>query len=169
MHSSSPPHSPTPWSAASGRFFWLAIALLIAYLAVGGRDFAFFYDAHRQFCSRQPTKPACLGLLPPQSDAPAPSVPKAPVDPASSVEVEQPPAVPNVGGARGVIRVVTSYRLNVRPQPGADDVNQPIVILKRDDQVRLVGEQQTIDGGVWVLIEVDGVQGWVNSRFLDEP
>jgi hypothetical protein len=164
MHTSSQPASPAPWSPASGKFFGLAITLLIVYLVVGGRDFAFFYAANRRLCDRQPTKPACQGFLPSQSDAPlavATNVPAAPTAAVGAVSTMMP-------AINGTTRVVTSYRLNMRPQPGADDANQPIATLKQGDRVLLLGEQQTIDGGIWVLIEADGIQGWVNSRYLGE-
>jgi uncharacterized protein YraI len=85
--------------------------------------------------------------------------------PVPMLEVERPAATPAL---RGTTRVVTTYRLNLRPQPGADDANQPIATLKRGDRVRLLGGQQTIDGGMWVQVEADGIEGWVNSRFLEE-
>jgi hypothetical protein len=165
MRTSSQPAPPAPWSAASGKFFGLAIALLIVYLVVGVYDFAFFYAANRQLCGRQPTMPACTGLLPSQGDATAPSATEVRAAPAPMLEVERPAATPAL---RGATRVVTTYRLNLRPQPGADDANQPIATLKQGDQVRLLGGQRTIDGGVWVQIEAGGIEGWVNSRFLGE-
>jgi hypothetical protein len=165
MHTSSQPAPPAPWSATSGKFFGLAITLLIVYLVVGVYDFAFFYAANRRLCDRQPAQQTCVGFSSSQSDAPVFVATKVPAAPAAAVEIDLPTPMPAISGAT---RVVISYRLNLRPQPGADDANQPIATLKEGDRVRLLGEQQTIDGGIWVLIEADGIQGWVNSRFLEE-
>lgn len=62
------------------------------------------------------------------------------------------------------IRFVTSVQLNVRARPGAEQ--DILLVIDRNEQVRLLGKSVQVDGGTWVLIDVRSVQGWVNARYL---
>jgi uncharacterized protein YraI len=72
----------------------------------------------------------------------------------------QPPTVLPPGVIAPVAEVKAPF-LNVRSAPGA---SQPVVAVLR--QNTLVRMQARSSGGGWILINTDGVQGWVNKNFL---
>jgi hypothetical protein len=162
MHTS--PQSPAPsWNAASGKFIGLGLVLLIAYLIAGGLDFVPYYVANQRLCDDQPAKPDCLGLSPSQLVTPAPPIIEITSVPAVLEQVDPVTAAPAVSGDT---RVVTSVQLNMRASASADTAI--IQTLNRGDVVTLVGDSQITDGSTWVLIEANGIKGWVNARFLSE-
>ena len=59
---------------------------------------------------------------------------------------------------------VSARELNVRSGPGTD--HSVIAKLTRDTPVRVEAREVAPDGGSWVKVSADLVQGWVNERLL---
>lgn len=74
--------------------------------------------------------------------------------------VIQPPTILPPGVIAPTAEVKAAF-LNVRSAPGA---SQPVVAVLR--QNTLVRMQARSSGGGWILINTDGVQGWVNKNYL---
>lgn len=64
-----------------------------------------------------------------------------------------------VGTAR-----VNADRLNVRAAPGTNA--RALGVLQRGDTVDLLGEEESLDDGVWVKVRAGKLEGWVKESFL---
>jgi hypothetical protein len=133
---------------------------------------------------------ACTDALPAEGDyGDVPSVADAPSTPAThpaSVDVEEQEVfgvpcmasdLPPVHRAR-VVGVASDDRLNLRAGPGA---RHPAItsVPNGTDLLVLDGTEVTVDGGIWVQVEVPGPHdpdqaapqaygcAWVNARYLD--
>ena len=147
-------HLPSPlWSASSDRFTALVFIIGLLVLGAGSFDALLFAGQFQQACAQMPQSTSCKE--------------------AQSVEVESPVAQPaqdpstprpTIGTTPDQIRFVTSVQLNVRARPGAEQ--ELLLVVDRNERVRLLGESVQVDGGTWVRIEIRGVQGWVNARHL---
>ena len=63
------------------------------------------------------------------------------------------------------IKRVRSLELNMRKGPGTD--NPIIRVLEQHTEVELLGQDEEVDNGSWVKIQVGHNMGWVNQRYLD--
>lgn len=145
---------PSPyWSVNSSRFVALVLTIGLFVLCAGSFDALFFADQFQQACAQIPHSVSCKGSQGAASELPTVQLAQIPPTPRPTIRT-----IPDE------IRFVTSMQLNVRVQPGVgQDV---LLVIDRNERVRLMGESAQVDGGMWVLIEVRGVQGWVNARHL---
>jgi len=149
---SQPP--PAAWSPQSGRFKAIVFISGVLALVAGGLDGLLFAGQLQSACAAAPQSIACQDAA-----GNKPEVPTA-VPPVATQTDQAPPTAPTVGE----VRFVTSVELNVRAQPGADYTI--VLVLSRGDQVQLLGETAEVDGSIWVAIEAQEAQGWVNAKFL---
>lgn len=143
-------HLPDPlWSASSGRFVALVLIAGLLVFCAGSFDALLFAGQFQQECAQIPQPSSCTSTQATEADPPIAQPAQAPQTPRPTIEI-----------VSGEIRYVTSVQLNVRARPGADQ--SILLLINRDERVRLLGESVEIDGGTWVYIEARGVQGWVN-------
>ena len=64
------------------------------------------------------------------------------------------------------IKRVRGLELNMRKGPGTD--NHIIRVLGQHIGVELLGQDEEVDNGSWVKIQVGHDIGWVNQRYLDQ-
>jgi SH3-like domain-containing protein len=62
---------------------------------------------------------------------------------------------------------VISEQLNVRSGPGPE-YNPPITRLSLGDSVTILESAQSRDGGTWVKIQANSIEGWVNEKLLSK-
>lgn len=149
-------------TTAPGTIIVLLIAVALAACGSGDGVVDLGSAPERVTASATPTRAADAGA--------GLSEPAAPVDgpdaPADDGDDPRPGADGHLtAGVVGVVGVEGDDVLNVRAQPGAD---QPIIDRLAPLRLGLTytGAVRTVDGAPWPQIAFDGIEGWVNGRYV---
>ncbi len=112
-----------------------------------------------------------------EADVTTPVVPSAtasPIAPTSAPAVTSPDdlpgepfdIVPSTGSEVAAVGVAHDDLLNVRAGPGVDfDV---VATIAATGLAVSLGDGRLLDSSIWLLVDVDGTPGWVNSSFIGQ-
>lgn len=111
------------------------------------------------------TDPPAIVAVSPTATLPVPPTFEPVVDPTPVPVVDSATAVPSPELSYRVAFVESDDTLNVRSGPGVQ--NGIVGVLAPDAAgVQILGAGQLVSGSRWVPIAADGLNGWVNGRFL---